>query len=76
MDTLGSLVDSSLVRPQTHDGEPRFGLLETIREYALERLRDGAGWREAHDRTAASCCRVRWLCCPGCGDRGAGAGAG
>jgi predicted ATPase len=53
MDTLGSLVDSSLVRPQTRDGEPRFGLLETIREYALERLRDGADWREAHDSHAA-----------------------
>jgi predicted ATPase len=53
MDTLGSLVDSSLVRPQTRNGEPRFGLLETIREYALERLRDGADWREAHDRHAA-----------------------
>ena len=53
MDTLGSLVDSSLVRPQTRDGEPRFGLLETIREYALERLRDGADWPEAHDRHAA-----------------------
>ena len=53
MDTLGSLVDSSLVRPQTRTGEPRFRLLETIREYALERLRDGADWREAHDRHAA-----------------------
>ena len=53
MDTLGLLVDSSLVQPQTRDGEPRFGLLETIREYALERLRDGADWREAHDRHAA-----------------------
>jgi len=50
IDTLGSLVDSSLVRPQMRDGEPRFGLLETIREYALERLHDGADWREAHDR--------------------------
>jgi tetratricopeptide (TPR) repeat protein len=53
MDTLGSLVDSSLVQPQTRDGEPHFGLLQTIREYALERLRDGADWREAHDRHAA-----------------------
>ena len=52
MDMLGSLVDSSLVQPQVRDGEPRFGLLETIREYALERLRDGADWREAHDRHA------------------------
>ena len=39
MDTLGALVDSSLVRPETRGGEPRFGLLETVREYALERLR-------------------------------------
>src|SRR6202035_4855864 len=53
MDTLGSLVDSSLVQPQARDGEPRFGLLETIREYALERLRDSADWREAHDSHAA-----------------------
>ena len=53
MDTLGSLVDSSLVQPQVRDGEPRFGLLETIREYALGRLRGGADWREAHDRHAA-----------------------
>src|SRR5690348_7863080 len=53
MDTLGSLVDSSLVQPQTRASEPRFGLLQTIREYALERLRDGADWREAHDRHAA-----------------------
>ena len=53
MDTLGSLVDSSLVRPQTRGGEPRFGLLETIREYALDRLRDRADWREAHDRHTA-----------------------
>src|SRR4029077_3172691 len=53
MDTLGSLVDSSLVQPQTRDGEPRFELLQTIREYALERLRDGADWREAHARHAA-----------------------
>jgi predicted ATPase len=53
LDTLGSLVDSSLVRPDTRTGEARFGLLETIREYALERLRAGAEWREAHDRHAA-----------------------
>ena len=36
---LASLVDKSLVRQlDGADGEPRFGLLETIREYALERL--------------------------------------
>jgi predicted ATPase len=50
MDTLGALVDSSLVRPQARGGEPRFALLETIREYALERLRGSGDWVEAHDQ--------------------------
>jgi predicted ATPase len=53
MDTLGALVDSSLIRPQTHRDQPRFALLETIREYALDRLRDGGDWVSAHDRHAA-----------------------
>jgi predicted ATPase len=52
IDTLGALVDSSLVRPQTRRGEPRFVLLDTIRAYALDRLRAG-GWVPAHDRHAA-----------------------
>jgi predicted ATPase/class 3 adenylate cyclase len=37
---LCSLVDKSLLRRLGADGEPRFGMLETIREYALERLRE------------------------------------
>jgi len=53
LDMLGSLVDNSLVQPPARDGEPRFRLLETIRQYALERLRGGASWQEAHDRHAA-----------------------
>jgi predicted ATPase len=53
MDTLGTLVDCSLVRTQTQDGEPRFSLLETIREYALDRLRDRGDWTSVHDRHAA-----------------------
>ncbi len=53
VDTLSSLVDSSLVRTQTRDGEPRFRLLETIRQYALDRLRDSGEWTEVHDRHAA-----------------------
>jgi predicted ATPase len=53
MDTLGGLVDCSLVRAQTGGGEPRFTLLETIREYALDRLREMGDWAEAHDRHAA-----------------------
>ena len=53
MDTLSSLVDSSLVKVEPSEEEPRFSLLETIRGYALERLRDRAGWRDVHDRHAA-----------------------
>ena len=53
IDTLNALVDSSLVQPETRGDEPRFGLLETIREYALGRLRDSGAWQEAHDRHAA-----------------------
>jgi tetratricopeptide (TPR) repeat protein len=46
-------VDSSLVHPQTRRGHTRFALLETIRQYALDRLREGGDWTEAHDRHAA-----------------------
>jgi predicted ATPase/class 3 adenylate cyclase len=39
LDAIASLVDKSLVRQETRpDGEPRFRMLETIREYALEQL--------------------------------------
>jgi predicted ATPase len=39
LDGVSSLVDNSLVRPEKKSrGEPRFRMLETIREYALERL--------------------------------------
>ena len=39
LDGLGTLIDHSLVRPgQPEEGEPRFSMLETIREFAAERL--------------------------------------
>jgi predicted ATPase/class 3 adenylate cyclase/uncharacterized protein HemY len=39
LDALSSLVDKSLLRQQQNDeGESRFSMLETIREFALERL--------------------------------------
>jgi predicted ATPase len=53
VETLGSLVDSSLVRAEPSEDEPRFVLLDTIREYALERLRESGDWQDAHDRHAA-----------------------
>jgi predicted ATPase/class 3 adenylate cyclase len=52
LDTVASLVDKNLVQQrETSDGEPRFGMLETIKEYALDRLEadmDGASTRRRH----------------------------
>ena len=41
LDGLSSLVDQSLLRQRESLGEPRFVMLVTIREYALERLDSG-----------------------------------
>jgi predicted ATPase/DNA-binding SARP family transcriptional activator len=41
LDALASLVDSSLLREDERAGEVRFAMLDTIREYALERLAAG-----------------------------------
>lgn len=38
LDVLSQLVDKSLVIAETHDGEARYRLLETVREYGRERL--------------------------------------
>jgi tetratricopeptide (TPR) repeat protein len=52
LDALGSLVDKSLVAPEPDNGgEPRYRLLETMRQYALERLEaasDGEATRTRH----------------------------
>jgi len=38
LDVIGSLLDNSLVTPGVGSDEPRLGMLETVREFALERL--------------------------------------
>jgi predicted ATPase len=53
IDTLGSLVDASLVRDRDRSGQRRFSMLGTIRDYSRARLRESDQWKEAHDRHAA-----------------------
>jgi predicted ATPase/DNA-binding SARP family transcriptional activator/Tfp pilus assembly protein PilF len=52
LDAVAALVDHSLVSRVERDGEPRFTLLETVREYALERLADAADLGELARRHA------------------------
>ncbi len=77
LDGLGTLVDQSLVRQlEQAGGEPRFGMLETIRAYALEQLeRSGEAellrgcharyflaFGEAMDRELAQETARQWVC--------------
>ncbi|MFN2521109.1 MAG: adenylate/guanylate cyclase domain-containing protein [Candidatus Limnocylindria bacterium] len=51
LDAAVALVDQSLIRQVEADGEPRFLMLETIREFAVERLEssgDAAATRDRH----------------------------
>ncbi|MCC7372685.1 MAG: tetratricopeptide repeat protein [Chloroflexi bacterium] len=50
-DAITALVDKSLVRQSTVEGEPRYSLLETIREFAAEQL-------DLHDETFAARARL------------------
>jgi predicted ATPase len=76
LEGMAALVDRSLLKQhQDSAGEPRFVILETIREYALERLaasgeEDSVRWRhaayflaltEAAERHLASAQRQAWL---------------
>ena len=54
LEGVAALVDGSLLtREEQPGGEPRFGLLETVRAYALERLAAGGGEAEARAQHAA-----------------------
>jgi len=69
LDLLGSLTDKSLVRRNLRDGdEPRFGMLETIREYGLElwarAARPTRCWRRSATDPSSP---ARWPCWVGPG---------
>lgn len=54
LDALASLVDKSLLRRSDTDaGEPRFRMLQVIREYAMERLEQSEEAPEVRDRHAS-----------------------
>ena len=47
---LEALLDSGLVTHEAHGGEPRFGMLETIREFAAAELREAGEEAAARER--------------------------
>jgi predicted ATPase/class 3 adenylate cyclase len=51
-DTLQALLDKSLVRRREEDGQRRYWMLETIREYALERLQESGEAEQIRRRHA------------------------
>jgi tetratricopeptide (TPR) repeat protein len=54
LDAVASLVDKSLARQESEpDGEPRFRMLETIREYAMEKLTERGEAEMLRERHAA-----------------------
>jgi len=50
LDLLTSLADKSLVMVQQNDGHSRYRLLETVRQYARERLLESGGGEAVRDR--------------------------
>jgi non-specific serine/threonine protein kinase len=74
LDLLRALVDKSLVVAENREGQSRYRLLETIREYALQKLADAGehaavrdrhlayylGWAEANTSHLATEIRSEW----------------
>jgi predicted ATPase len=52
LDLLESLVDQSLLQASETDGALRFAMLETVREYAAERLEESGEAQQIHRQHA------------------------
>jgi predicted ATPase/DNA-binding CsgD family transcriptional regulator len=52
LDALQALIDTGLLRVESDDGEPRYRMLETVREYATERLVESGDAEAARQRYA------------------------
>ena len=60
LDDLSSLFDKSLLeRHEMVDGEPRFTMLETLREYGIDLLHESGEWDRVREQQALFF--VRWL---------------
>jgi non-specific serine/threonine protein kinase len=55
LDVLIHLIDKSLIQTKDRDGEIRYSMLETIRQYALEKLKASPDWHSVHDRHLDYC---------------------
>lgn len=58
LDSLDQLVEHSLIRQEAGSAEPRYGMLETIREFAMEQLTASSEEREIRDRHLGEMLRV------------------
>jgi predicted ATPase/class 3 adenylate cyclase len=64
VERIGELLDQSLVRVDEGDGEPRFAMLETIREYAAEMLASRGDAEAIADRHASAMLEFAQLAAP------------
>ena len=62
---LGALVEQSLVTARTGEGETRYGMLEPVRQYAVEKLKESGELEETRRRHAAFFVRLAEENAPG-----------
>ena len=55
LDSIASLVAKSLLRQERAEGEPRYRMLETVREFAAKRLAEAGEEVVIRERHAAWC---------------------